>query len=319
MTILTGKQIAVDQMPSTTSGNLLRYSENGLYVALQASASIAQQYVSASTGNDANDGSRASPLRTIAFAVSRVPANTRSTIYLYETDTFPVRTTTDPSTWGTAINYFGSVLNMTSSSILLTPYGPQTDNYNTLAAGSIGFAGWQVAAAPRPILEFGHYMFNGRPVGCQISLGATSGLRSTIQGCDIRVTAEARAAVNSTNVTWTSQGGTQILNAVTATFEGCALPAPIVAPNGSKTWIVSLYENVSFWQCSIPVEASSWLICGGTANLNILDTGSTTYDKNGTSYPTIPNTVGTNIATRIEGVVKDGNGVTRNIFSNIDI
>lgn len=319
MTTITANQIAVDQMASADSGNLLRYNVDGLYMALQAAANVAQQYVSSSTGSDSNDGSRAAPLKTIAYALSRVPASTSGVIFLYETDTFPIRALHDPTTWGTTISYFGSTLNFSTSNITITPYGPQTDVYNTNAAGSIGFAGWQVAAAPRPILEFGHYMYNGKPVGCQLSLGSLAGQRAIIQGCDIRVTSAARAAVNSTNITWSAQGGAQIIIAVTATIEGCILPSPIVAPSGAKTWVFSMYEDVAFWQCSIPVEATPWLVCGGTSNLNILDSGPTTYDKNGTGYATLTNTIATNLATRIDGIVKDTNGITRNLFSNLNL
>lgn len=318
MTTLTGKQIAVDQMASVTSGNLLRYNGDGLYVALQAAANVAVQYVSSSAGSDSNDGSRASPLKTIAYALSRVPPHTSSTIYLYETDTFPIRALGDPATWGTAINYFGSTLNMGLSNIVLHPYGPQYDAYAVAAAGVTGFAGWQIAAAPRPILEFGHYLYNGRPVGCQISLGSTAGQRASIYGCDIRVTQAARDAATASNSFWSAQGGSQLIIAVTSTIAGCKFPSPVTVTSG-KTWVVSMYEDVSFWQCYIPVETTPWIVCGGTTKLNFSDTGPTTYDKNGTAYATLTNTVTTNITTRIEGVVKDTNGVTRNIFSNLDI
>lgn len=318
MTTLTGKQIAVNEMASVTSGNLLRYNVDGLYVALQAAANVAVQYVSSSTGSDSNDGSRASPLKTIAYALSRVPANTASTIYLYETDTFPVRALNDPAVWGTTINYFGSTLNMGASNIIIHPYGPQYDAYAAAAAGVSGFAGWQVAAAPRPILEFGHYLYNGKPVGCQISLGSTAGQRGSIYGCDIQVTQAARDAATSANVAWSAQGGAQLIIAVTTTIAGCKFPSPITTST-NKTWVVSMYEDVGFWQCYIPVETTPWLVCGGTTKLNFSDTGPTTYDKNGTAYPTLTNTVATNITTRTEGVVKDSNGITRNIFSNLNI
>lgn len=319
MSIIKAQQIAVDQMASLASGNLLRYNTNGLYMALEAAANVAQQYVSSSTGSDSNDGSRATPLKTLAYALSRLPANTTGVIYLLETDTFPVRALNDPTTWGATISYYGSVLSTGLSNVTIAPYGPQTDNYNALAVGSIGFAGWQVNAAPRPILEFGHYMFNGKPVGCTVSLGSIAGQRGSVLGCDVRVTPECRAAVTAANSPWTGVGNLTLFLAVTASFFGCKLPSPIVAPSGAKTWVSSMYENVDFWQCYIPVESTPWLVCGGTSNLNISDTGATTYDRNGTGYPTLTNTVATNLASRVEGVVKDTNGVTRNVFSNVNI
>lgn len=319
MTTLTGKQIALDQMASTTSGNLLRYNVDGLYMALAAAANVAEQYVSSSTGSDSNDGTRGSPLKTIAFALSRLPANTTGTIYLYETDTFPIRTLTDPATWGSTISYYGSVLTTNLSNVNFTPYGPQADVYSANATGAILFAGWLTSAAPRPILEFGHYMYNGKPVGCILVLGSSSGQSASIHGCEIRVTAAARAACNAANIAWTGVGNTQLLLSVASALRGCILPSPVVVPSGAKTWISGIYEKAEFWQCSLPVESTPWLVCGGTSNLNIYDSGATVYDKNGTGYATLTNTVATNIASRVEGVVKDTNGITRNLFSNVNI
>lgn len=318
MTTLTGKQIAVDAMPSTETGNLLRYNGDGLYVALAAAANVANQFVSSSTGNDANDGTRAAPLKTLARALERLPENTSGMIYLYETDTFPIRLTTDPQTWGTAISYYGSVLGTNTRSVIINAYGPQTDTYNALSANTTLFANWLTAAAPRPILEFGHYMFNGKPVGCLLALGSIGGQAGYIQGCDIRVADVTRAACAAANAPWTAAGNTQFVLGVTGYFRGCKLPSPIVVPSG-KTYIASLYENMEFWQCTMPVESESWLVVGGTTNLNIIDSGPTVYDNTGTGHPTLTNTVATNIATRVEGVVKDTNGITRNVFSNVNI
>lgn len=319
MTTITGNQIAVDQLSSVSAGNLLRYNADGLFVALAAVANIAEQFVSSSTGNDSNDGSRGAPLKTLAFALSRIPSNTSGTIYLYETDTFPVRATTDPTTWGSVIDYYGSALNTTYRNVEIGPYGPQTDNYNALAKGALNFTGWIISESPRPILEFGHYMYNGKPVGCAFVLGAASGQLAIIRGCELRVTQEARAAANAANAIWSAQGNKQFILGVNAVIAGCILPSPLVVPSGAKTWTSSMHENVSFIHCYMPAETTPWLVCSGTSNLNFASIGGTVNDKNGKSYTTLPNTVTTNIATRVEGVVKDSKGITRNVFSNLNI
>lgn len=319
MTSITGKQIAVNEMSSTVSGNLMRYNNDGLYVALAAAPNVAAQYVSSSMGNDSNTGSRASPLKTLAFALERLPSNTTGTIYLYETDTFPVRALSDPPTWGSQVSTIGSSISTGYANVTIQPYGPQSDIYNDRTPGALSFAAWLVVDAPRPILEFGHYMSNGSPVGCIFLLGSQSGQSGVLIGCDIRVTPEARAACNAANKPWHGMGNQQFILGITAQLHGCKLPSPIVVPNGTKTHVISMYENLMFTNCSIPVEPTPWLICGGAANLDVRDAGPITIDNQGTTYPTLTNTVITNIASRVEGVVKDTKGITRNIFSNVNI
>lgn len=315
-TTLKGTQIAVDQMPSVASGNLLRYNTNGLYFALAAAPNLTNQYVSSSTGNDNNDGTRASPLKTIARAMERLPNGTTGNIWLYETDTFPLRTSADPTTWGATINYFGSWISSETRAIQFIPYGPQADYYDQIGVGSVLFAGWLLNEAPRPIIEIGHYIYNGKPVGCGFAMGSNSGQAVYLHGCDIRVTAAARAACASTNTPWTASGNTSFFLGNTARFRGCKLPDPIVA-GGVTTYLVSAYENVEFWQCSLPAGSSTWLAVGGTSTINVEDSGPTIYDGSGVGRPSHPNTVATNISSRTAGIVRDGKGIVRNVYSNV--
>jgi hypothetical protein len=65
-----------------------KFGPEGLYYG--PSAVKWQQYVSSSTGNDANDGiSPATPLKTIQQAIRNLPDQTIGIIYLYAGDTFP--------------------------------------------------------------------------------------------------------------------------------------------------------------------------------------------------------------------------------------
>lgn len=315
-TTLKGTQIAVDQMASAETNNLLRYNVNGLYFALQAAPNLTNQYVSSSTGNDNNDGTRASPLKTIARAVERLPDGTTGYIWLYETDTFPLRTTTDPTTWGASVSYFGSWVSSSTRSIQFIPYGPRHDVYDQVGVGSTLFAGWLLNEAPRPIIEIGHYMYNGKPVGCGFSMGANSGQAVYLHGCDIRITAAARAACAATNTAWTATGNTTIFNGVTARFRGCKFPDPIVA-GGTTTYLVAAYENVEFWQCTLPAGSTYWLGVGGTSTINFENSGATIYDGQGTGYPAHPNTIADNAVARTVGIVRDGKGIIRNVYSNL--
>lgn len=315
-TILKGTQIAVDQMSSAEANNLLRYNGNGLHFALAAPPNLTNQFVSSSMGNDNNDGTRASPLKTIAKAVERLPDGTTGYIWLYETDTFPLRGVNDPTTWGTAINYYGSQISTGTRSIQFIPYGPQHDYYDQVGAGAVLFAGWLLQEAPRPIIEIGHYMYNGKPVGCGMVMGAYSGQAVYLHGCDIRVTTAARNACASTNTAWTATGNQAFFLGVTAHFRGCKLPDPIVA-GGVTTRIAIAYQDIEFWQCAINSGSSSWLAIGGTAIVDVNDSGPTIYDGQGVGRPSQTNTVIVDIAARTDGVVKDSNGIARNVYSNV--
>ena len=107
-TTIKPTQIDINSLVSTSEGNLIQVRADGLYAALAAAPNLQNQYVSSSTGNDNNDGTRASPLKTITAALNRLPENTTGTIWLLEGDVFPMRRPWDPTTWGTTITDFGS-------------------------------------------------------------------------------------------------------------------------------------------------------------------------------------------------------------------
>ena len=315
-TILKGTQIAVDELPSEQANNLLRYNKDGIYFALAAPPNLSTQYVSSSTGNDANDGSRGAPLKTLARAIERLPDGTTGYIWLYETDTFPFRTTTDPTTWGTTVSYFGSQVSTGTRSIQIGPYGPRHDYYNRIGIGSTLFQGWLLNEEPKPIIEFGHYMYNGTPVGCSMYMGAYSGQSVYIHGCDIRITEAARAACASTNTAWSSLGIYSLFLGIAAHFRGCKFPDPIVVGN-TTTKVVITYQEIEVWQCAINSGSSQWFAVEGTATVDINDSGPTVYDGSGTGWPSQSNTVSNNIAARTGGIVKDSKGIARNVFSGV--
>lgn len=75
---------------SQVSGNLLQQYDDGLYYGIQAPANVSNLYVDAVNGvdQDPNEvkgaGTRAKPLKTIAYAISLVPTNTSTTLWLHE-------------------------------------------------------------------------------------------------------------------------------------------------------------------------------------------------------------------------------------------
>ena len=86
-----GDKIDPNTIPIDPDGNnLARVTENGILVTFAAPADVQAQYVSSTTGNDANAGTQDAPLRTIRYAVSRLPDYTSGTIYLKAGDTFDV-------------------------------------------------------------------------------------------------------------------------------------------------------------------------------------------------------------------------------------
>lgn len=110
---------------SGDSGNLLQLRDNGFYYGIEAPADTANLYVSSSTGNDANAGTRAAPLKTIKEAFDRNQVGTGFNIFLYEFDTHEWR-----SSWG----------DMAGKRSTMRPYGSVTDNCLSLnLAGSVHY------------------------------------------------------------------------------------------------------------------------------------------------------------------------------------
>lgn len=84
---------------SKTSGNLLQQFDDGLYYGITAPANVSNLFVDVQNGVDQDPnvvkgaGTRANPLKTVAFAMSLIPANTRSTINLKEQQRHVLKTT----------------------------------------------------------------------------------------------------------------------------------------------------------------------------------------------------------------------------------
>lgn len=315
-TTLKPNQIDMASLVSTANGNLIQVKPDGLYAALAAAPNLQNQYVSSSTGNDANDGTRAAPLKTFMRAIERLPDNTSGNIWLLEGDVFPIRGTNDPTTWGTTINYFGTVLGTGSRIITVYPYGPQTDSYAGLEQNAVNFYSWLIPSLNRPVLEFGHYLFNGKPVGSVLTLGSDAGGSCNLRGCIVRWTPEARALATSTGTPWASAGYQWCLDLANTQMMGCILPAPILTSGGSTLNHVARFVGSSqIWNTSVPAGSTPWAIIGAVSKVTYLDSGTMT-DKNGATYSTVPNSTLTNAGTRIAGITRDGNGTPRNIISN---
>lgn len=321
MAKINPNQIDVAALASTTQNNLLQYNTNGLYMALAPPENVAIQYVSSSTGNDSNPGTRAAPLKTLYRAFERLPDSTTGTIYLLEGDTFPMRYASDPA-WGSPISEIGRLLVSSLRTILIESYGPQTDFYNSLMVNNASFYTFCLAANyfPRPILEFGHFTFNGTPVGSALILGQNGGAKVTLRSVECRWTAAARTAFMNAGTNYSATGYQAILNCANADLQGVILPSPMV--NGSGAVIgfpVIAYGQVNPWQVYIPVESSYWINASGVNEMTFGDSGPTQVGNNSTTYNTLPATTITNLSSRILGVLKDGNGYIRNVSSNVQL
>lgn len=315
-TTLKPNQIDMASLVSTANGNLIQVKPDGLYAALAAAPNLQNQYVSSSTGNDANDGTRASPLKTLVRAIEKLPNNTSGNIWLLEGDVFPIRGSGDPTTWGTTINYFGTPIGTGSRVVTIYPYGPQTDSYAGLEVNAVNFYSWLIPSLNRPVLEFGHYVYNGKPVGSVFIAGDGGGGTCNIRGCIVRWTPEARALATATGSPWACGGYQWPLDFANIQIMGCILPAPILNSSGnSLNNVVRFVGTSQVWNTSIPAAATTWATVGSVSKVTFLDSGTMT-DKNGTTYPVVPNSTLTNAGARISGITRDGAGTPRNIISN---
>lgn len=321
MAKITSNQIDVPSIVSASPNNLLQYKTDGLHMALAPPANVAIQYVSSSTGNDLNDGTRASPLKTLYRAIERLPNSSSGTIYLLEGDTFPMRHYNDPA-WGSPISGIGRLLVTELKTILISSYGPQTDFLTSLEVNNASFYAFCLAANyfPRPILEFGHFTFNGSPVGTALILGQDGGAKVTLRSVECRWTAAARTAFSAAGIGYSATGYQAILNCPNADLQGVILPSPMV--NGSGAVIgfpIIAFGQVNPWQVFIPVESTQWLIASGCNELTFGDSGATMVGNNGTTYNTLAATTIINLSSRIAGVLKDSNGYVRNVSSNVNL
>lgn len=315
-TTIKPTQIDMNSLVSTAEGNLIQVKPDGLYAALAAAPNLQNQYVSSSTGSDTNPGTRAAPLKTLFQAITNLPENTAGTIWLLEGDVFPIRPWDAPTTWGATVTNFGQPIGTGRRTVSIRPYGPQTDSYAGKDVNSSNFYSWLIPSLNRPILEFGHYVFNGRPVGSVFIAGDGTGGSCNIWGCELRWTAAARAMATSTGQPWMSGGYGWILDLNNCAVMGCILPAPILNSGGATlNHVVRHVGTASFWNSTIPAGSTPWAVMGQVSKVTFLDSVQM-VDNTGTTYTPLANTTLTNYGTRLAGVVRDSNGTPRNILSN---
>ena len=129
---------------SGDSGQLLQYRNTPqgcrIYYGIEPPANLANQYVDPVNGQDSNDGSRASPLRTILRAIDNLPTGTRAAIHLHEN----------------AAHYLkSSERRSLDKEIYFYTYGPDTDiaqaTWDTDLSGW-GWYGWK--NSPKAQVEF---------------------------------------------------------------------------------------------------------------------------------------------------------------------
>ena len=133
------------QILALDAGQLLQYRAQPdgsckIFYGIEPPANLANQYVDPVNGQDTNTGTRASPLRTIKYAMDRLPQGTRGRIHLHEDATHYLKSSERTSL---------------DKTLYFSTYGADTDVAKaTWDADSSGWEwfGWQ--NSPKARIEF---------------------------------------------------------------------------------------------------------------------------------------------------------------------
>lgn len=241
-----GIKIAV----SPDKGNLLQHRKNGIYYGIEAPADTSNLYVSSSQGNDNNEGTKASPLRTIHEALKRNNVNQKFAINLKEDDEFEWR-----SSWGNFANYCFTI----------RPYGPQWDSI--VAANSPSTAEfYRSNNGLRPTVKFisdSTFRVNGADWGvvraATVNTQTTGQYACTFAYCTLDfttpITPDPHSYINSS---WFGSGNTGVYMQLV----GCVLKA------GDKGWFLSIGAP-----SQLRVDACKLDTSAGTKVINLTPTG----------------------------------------------
>lgn len=133
---------------SAAPGNRIQVLADGLAVIDEAPVNLAVQFVSVS-GNDANDGSRASPLATLREALRRIsmgPGVGRYMIAFKAGETFNIDT---------------EVAETPNASLIFSVYDDPIYGDAVMADPAPGYYAWAAPNLSRPVLDFGVYNVAG--------------------------------------------------------------------------------------------------------------------------------------------------------------
>ena len=164
------------KLKSSDAGNLLQCRAGGLYYGITPAADVANQFVDAVNGDDSNSGTRASPLRTVSKAFSRIVTGTYGNIYLHENQ----------------LHIVTSESAQVSADVSLYTYGTGCDAL--IAAGAMSQCNWSwfgAKVAPRATIQF--FYTNTESTGKLLGrcLGVASGHTATFYGIDFQTSNQA--------------------------------------------------------------------------------------------------------------------------------
>jgi hypothetical protein len=133
------------QILASDSGQLLQYRNQPdgsckIFYGIEPPANLANQYVDPVNGQDSNVGTRASPLRTIKYAMERLPQGTRGRIHLHEDATHYLKS---------------SERTLLDKTLYFSTYGPDTDVAQ--ATWDADLSGWEWFGwqnSPKARIEF---------------------------------------------------------------------------------------------------------------------------------------------------------------------
>ena len=242
---------------SADNGNLLQQRKNGLYYGIEAAPDTANLYVSSSTGDDNNAGTRAAPLKTIREAIERNSVGTTFTIHLFEDDTHPVH-----GSWGSISN--GKAFN-------LYPYGPIADDArgrNPRGSSQV----WYSQEVRRPTIRFiydGELNLSNKLYARMNLIQTLAPLNTTMRFYAVRfdMTADAPLPINNvfhvTPFGWDTYG-------VNITFNGC----DFLTKEGRS--LVGVGDSASLYFRGSVIDSSQGgllAVLGPLGNLNIVVDG----------------------------------------------
>jgi len=171
---LHGSGIEADRLGvnlSKDAGNLLEIRKDGLYYGVTASDNLLNLYVDSINGDDAAEGTRTSPLKTLNRALAMTPENKSNTIHLRAGQTFILDRT----------------CSITGCSRTIQPYDDpwfDGDKVPAITPANPAYHNWAVKALARPTIKshLGYNEMNRHYSHEQVSLanGATLNLYGLI-------------------------------------------------------------------------------------------------------------------------------------------
>lgn len=285
-TLTVGEHGLVDVKLSNESGNLLQVKDDGLYYGSKPPANLANLHVDAVNGVDqhpdevAGAGTKAKPLKTLAYAVSLSKPYTNYSIWLREDQEHIVE--------------HGKRLNFKEGSILIQPYGPLVDSLLQTLPHRTAVHNKLCELRKNPVIKFTGYrieMDNGVTDTGRINTACTyipHNSRVVLDGVSMRNVQEVftlPSGVTTATVSYYNriscagsfyftrgllfnEGTPSMVNGSPAVTRGLSLFGFVYTVNGTCTWyqIANDSENLS---CFLNTHAGASTSLGSGSSIDV--------------------------------------------------